>query len=115
VVVVHLIVPTLNDICAPHFEIWAIVAFFSGLMYIYSTSAVFTDVAVFGDTNLELPSVLSNQSAVEIHMKVAPTSLLGHISELEISADLPLHARYPVSELFKRTGRCCVIATTIIK
>jgi hypothetical protein len=48
-------------------------------------------------------------------MKVAPTSLLGHISELEISADLPLHARYPVSELFKRTGRCCVIATTIIK
>lgn len=56
---------------------------------------VFTDVAVFGDTNLELPSVLSNQSAVEIHMNVAPTSLLGHISELEISADLPLHARYP--------------------
>jgi hypothetical protein len=105
----------LNDICAPHFEIWAIVAFFSGLMYIYSTSAVFTDVAVFGDTNLELPSVLSNQSAVEIHMNVAPTSLLGHISELEISADLPLHARYPVSELFKRTGRCCVITTTIIK
>ncbi|KAJ6705934.1 PHOSPHATIDYLINOSITOL-GLYCAN BIOSYNTHESIS CLASS X PROTEIN [Salix purpurea] len=56
---------------------------------------VFTDVAVFGDTNLELPSVLSNRSAVEIHMNVAPTSLLGHKNELEISAELPLHVRYP--------------------
>ncbi|KAJ6703926.1 INOSITOL-TETRAKISPHOSPHATE 1-KINASE [Salix viminalis] len=56
---------------------------------------VFTDVAVFGDTNFELPSVLSNRSAVEIHMNVAPTSLLGHKNELEISADLPLHVRYP--------------------
>ncbi|KAJ6327115.1 hypothetical protein OIU78_014072 [Salix suchowensis] len=56
---------------------------------------VFTDVAVFGDTNLELPSVLSNRSAVEIHINVAPTSLLGHKNELEISADLPLHVRYP--------------------
>ncbi|KAJ6342149.1 hypothetical protein OIU78_010142 [Salix suchowensis] len=56
-------------------------------------SAVFTDIAVFGDTNLELPSVLSNQSAVEIHMRVGCTSLLGH--KLEISVDLPLHARYP--------------------
>ncbi|KAB5573851.1 hypothetical protein DKX38_001045 [Salix brachista] len=57
---------------------------------------VFTDIAVFGDTNLELPSVLSNQSAVEIHMRVGCTSLWGH--KLEISVDLPLHARYPVSE-----------------
>ncbi|KAJ6701376.1 PHOSPHATIDYLINOSITOL-GLYCAN BIOSYNTHESIS CLASS X PROTEIN [Salix koriyanagi] len=54
---------------------------------------VFTDIAVFGDTNLELPSVLSNQLAVEIHMRVGCTSLLGH--KLEISVDLPLHARYP--------------------
>ncbi|KAJ6327114.1 hypothetical protein OIU78_014072 [Salix suchowensis] len=76
---------------------------------------VFTDVAVFGDTNLELPSVLSNRSAVEIHINVAPTSLLGHKNELEISADLPLHVRYPVSELLKRTGRRSVITATIIK
>ncbi|CAK7356086.1 unnamed protein product [Dovyalis caffra] len=54
---------------------------------------VFADVAVFGDTNLELPSVLSNRSAVEIHMNVGPTSLLRQ--KLEISVDLPLHARYP--------------------
>ncbi|KAG6788609.1 hypothetical protein POTOM_004681 [Populus tomentosa] len=54
---------------------------------------VFTDVAVFGDSNLELPSVLSNQSAVEIHMNVGGAPLLGH--KLEISVDLPLHARYP--------------------
>ncbi|KAF9689633.1 hypothetical protein SADUNF_Sadunf01G0112600 [Salix dunnii] len=55
--------------------------------------SLFTDIAVFGDTNLELPSVLSNQSAVENHMSVGCTSLLGH--KLEIRVDLPLHARYP--------------------
>ncbi|XP_034901764.1 uncharacterized protein [Populus alba] len=54
---------------------------------------VFTDVAVFGDSNLELPSVLSNQSAFEIHMNVGGAPLLGH--KLEISVDLPLHARFP--------------------
>ncbi|XP_043694355.1 LOW QUALITY PROTEIN: phosphatidylinositol-glycan biosynthesis class X protein-like [Telopea speciosissima] len=32
---------------------------------------VFMDAAIFGDTNLELPSALSNQSVVEIHMNRA--------------------------------------------
>ncbi|CAM0148821.1 unnamed protein product [Urochloa decumbens] len=32
---------------------------------------VFLDVAVFGDTNLELPSVLSNRSAVKIHFDLS--------------------------------------------
>lgn len=32
--------------------------------------AVFADAAVFGDTNLELPSVVSNRSIVEVHMSV---------------------------------------------
>lgn len=60
--------------------------------------AAFTDVAVFGDTNLELPSFLSNQSVVEVHMKVDLSSLLTHKRGLEILVELPLHARYPVSE-----------------
>ncbi|XP_012081055.1 phosphatidylinositol-glycan biosynthesis class X protein isoform X2 [Jatropha curcas] len=51
--------------------------------------------AVFGDTNLELPSVASNRSVVEIHMNVTPTIFTGQTSEQEISIDLPLHARYP--------------------
>ncbi|KAL5735030.1 hypothetical protein ACOSP7_032891 [Xanthoceras sorbifolium] len=55
---------------------------------------VFADVAVFGDTNLELPSFLSNRSAVEVHMKADPSSLLTHNNGLEIKVDLPLHARY---------------------
>ncbi|KAJ6714785.1 PHOSPHATIDYLINOSITOL-GLYCAN BIOSYNTHESIS CLASS X PROTEIN [Salix viminalis] len=36
---------------------------------------------------------LRERGAVEIHMRVGCTSLLGH--KLEISVDLPLHARYP--------------------
>ncbi|KAG8382508.1 hypothetical protein BUALT_Bualt05G0084600 [Buddleja alternifolia] len=48
---------------------------------------VFNDVAVFGDTNLELPSFRSNQSVVEIHMIYEDDS--------EINLDVPLHARYP--------------------
>ncbi|KAK3232529.1 hypothetical protein Dsin_004410 [Dipteronia sinensis] len=55
---------------------------------------VFADVAVFGDTNLELPSFLSNRSAVEVHMKVDPNSLSTHKNGFEIKVDLPLHARY---------------------
>ncbi|KAI7995489.1 Phosphatidylinositol-glycan biosynthesis class X protein [Camellia lanceoleosa] len=31
---------------------------------------VFTDAAVFGETNLELPIVVSNQSVVEVHVEV---------------------------------------------
>ncbi|OAY58999.1 phosphatidylinositol-glycan biosynthesis class X protein [Manihot esculenta] len=58
---------------------------------------VFTDVAVFGDTNLELPSIASNRSVVEMHMNVS--SSFGQTNELDISIDLPLHARYqPLGE-----------------
>lgn len=71
---------------------------FLGLIVFNPFIAVFSDVAVFGDTNLELPSFLSNQSVVEIHMNVGPDTLSGHMNELEIGIDLPLHARYPVSE-----------------
>lgn len=58
---------------------------------------VFTDVAVFGDTNLELPSFRSQQSAVEIHMNVGSNSFLSQKDGLEIKVQLPLHARYQVS------------------
>jgi len=55
--------------------------------------AVFSDIAVFGDTNLELPSFLSNRSAVEIHLPVDPNMLQ---DPTEIKTRLPLHARYQV-------------------
>ncbi|PON48269.1 Glycosylphosphatidylinositol-mannosyltransferase I, PIG-X/PBN [Parasponia andersonii] len=54
---------------------------------------VFNDVAVFGDTNLELPSFLSNRSAVEVHMDISP-SILRDRKEIDIKLALPLHARY---------------------
>ncbi|GFQ06781.1 phosphatidylinositol-glycan biosynthesis class x protein, partial [Phtheirospermum japonicum] len=57
--------------------------------------AVFTDAAVFGDTNLELPSFRSNQSVVEIHMSLASTVLSRNEGDVEVNLDLPLHARYP--------------------
>ncbi|XP_045827324.1 phosphatidylinositol-glycan biosynthesis class X protein-like [Trifolium pratense] len=57
---------------------------------------VFNDIAVFGDTNLELPSFLSNRSAVEIHLDVDPTTLL---QPTDFSIEFPLHARYqPLNE-----------------
>ncbi|CAL5197132.1 unnamed protein product [Lathyrus oleraceus] len=57
---------------------------------------VFNDIAVFGDTNLELPSFLSNRSAVEIHLDIDPNTLL---QPADISIELPLHARYqPLNE-----------------
>ncbi|KAK7287228.1 hypothetical protein RIF29_00375 [Crotalaria pallida] len=57
---------------------------------------VFNDIAVFGDTNLELLSFLSNRSAVEIHLDVDPKTLL---QPTDITIDLPLHARYqPLNE-----------------
>lgn len=51
---------------------------------------------MFGDTNLELPSFRSNQTVVEIH-KV----LSGGDGDLEVSLEVPLHARYQVSDLKK--------------
>lgn len=59
--------------------------------------AVIRDVAVFGDTNLELPSFLSNRSAVEIHLDVDPNILL---EPSDIDVELPLHARYQVSKSY---------------
>ncbi|KAL6848203.1 hypothetical protein ACP4OV_022331 [Aristida adscensionis] len=52
---------------------------------------VFHDVAVFGDANLELPSALSNRSAVEIHFDLRPSTSTNCNLEIE----LPVHARYP--------------------
>ncbi|XP_048528399.1 uncharacterized protein LOC125507915 isoform X3 [Triticum urartu] len=52
---------------------------------------VFLDVAVFGDTNLELPSALSNRSAVEIHFDLKPSTSMDY----NLVIELPLHARYP--------------------
>ncbi|XP_038981927.1 phosphatidylinositol-glycan biosynthesis class X protein-like isoform X2 [Phoenix dactylifera] len=51
----------------------------------------FLDAAVFGDSNLELPSALSNRSIVEIHMDIRNDLLENH----ETVIQLPLHARYP--------------------
>lgn len=64
---------------------------------------VFMVAAVFGDTNLELPSFRSNRSVVEVHLEVNSnfTSLQKH--ELEIHMELPLHARYqPLGHGFSR-------------
>ncbi|KAJ9707234.1 hypothetical protein PVL29_002293 [Vitis rotundifolia] len=59
---------------------------------------VFMDAAVFGDTNLELPSVHSNRSLVEVHMDVDLNTFSRHKDGLEINIDLPLHIRYPPLE-----------------
>ncbi|KAL6986240.1 hypothetical protein U1Q18_019607 [Sarracenia purpurea var. burkii] len=60
---------------------------------------VFTEAAVFGDTNLELPSVVSNRSMVEVHLDVGHSILSESNDAMEINIDLPLHARYqPLGE-----------------
>lgn len=60
---------------------------------------VFTDVAVFGDTNLEAPSFLSNRSIVEVHKNIGSNVLSAEKDGLEIDIQLPLHARYqPLDE-----------------
>ncbi|KAG7536148.1 Glycosylphosphatidylinositol-mannosyltransferase I PIG-X/PBN1 [Arabidopsis suecica] len=51
---------------------------------------VFSDVSVFGDTNLELPSFRSNRSVVEIHVEISSRDY----ENGGISLKLPLHARY---------------------
>ncbi|KAI8546897.1 hypothetical protein RHMOL_Rhmol07G0155100 [Rhododendron molle] len=56
---------------------------------------VLRDAAVFGDTNLELPSSVSNCSVVEIHVDVSHNLFSGHMDGVEINIELPLHARYP--------------------
>lgn len=57
---------------------------------------MYGDVAVFGDTNLELPSFLSNRSAVEIHIDLGFKKASKLKRGLEINVDIPLHAQYPV-------------------
>lgn len=71
----------------------SIFSLFSNVLLI----TVFNSIAVFGDTNLELPSFLSNRSAVEIHLDVDPNALL---EPIDISIELPLHARYQVRQLW---------------
>ncbi|KAL8530550.1 hypothetical protein ACS0TY_007549 [Phlomoides rotata] len=56
---------------------------------------VFTDVAVFGDKNLELPSFRSNRTVVEIHMSIASKMFSSHEDDLVVNLGVPLHARYP--------------------
>ncbi|KAL2538942.1 phosphatidylinositol-glycan biosynthesis class X protein [Forsythia ovata] len=55
---------------------------------------VFTDAAVLGDTNLELPSFRSNRSVVELHVQMGSNMLLESKDALEVNLGLPLHARY---------------------
>lgn len=57
--------------------------------------AVFSDAAVFGDSNLELPSFRSNRSVVEIHTEISSGEDINS-NQMEIKIELPLHARYPV-------------------
>ncbi|KAH9617872.1 hypothetical protein KSS87_018617, partial [Heliosperma pusillum] len=59
---------------------------------------VFKDAYVFGDTNLELPSFLSNQSVVEIHLDAALGASAEQEIVKEIKVEFPLHARYPPLE-----------------
>ncbi|XP_077253954.1 uncharacterized protein LOC143892921 isoform X2 [Tasmannia lanceolata] len=56
---------------------------------------VFVDAAVFGDTNLELPSALSKRSVVEIHINISRSILSWQNKGLNITVEVPLHARYP--------------------
>lgn len=64
---------------------------------------VFSNAAVFGDANLELPSFRSNRSLVEVHMRIDPSMFSGDHKQLEINIELPLHARYqPLGYGFSR-------------
>ncbi|PIN05849.1 hypothetical protein CDL12_21610 [Handroanthus impetiginosus] len=56
---------------------------------------VFTDAAVFGDTNLELPSFCANRSVVEVHMSIPSKVLSRYEDDLDVNVEVPLHARYP--------------------
>ncbi|GMJ00239.1 hypothetical protein like AT5G46850 [Hibiscus trionum] len=59
----------------------------------------FRNMAVFGDTNLELPSFRSNRSAVEVHIDAGSDILFMQNRGMEINIQLPLHARYqPLDE-----------------
>ncbi|KAK9698975.1 hypothetical protein RND81_08G144800 [Saponaria officinalis] len=55
----------------------------------------YKDASVFGDINLELPSFLSNQSLVEIHLDAALNISADKEIVKEFKLEIPLHARYP--------------------
>ncbi|KAJ8544068.1 hypothetical protein K7X08_025686 [Anisodus acutangulus] len=64
---------------------------------------VFRDAAVFGDTNLQLPSFLSNRSLVEVHVEVGTNLTSQQKHGLEMHMELPLHTRYqPLGHGFSR-------------
>uniref|UniRef100_A0A1D1XTP2 Phosphatidylinositol-glycan biosynthesis class X protein n=1 Tax=Anthurium amnicola TaxID=1678845 RepID=A0A1D1XTP2_9ARAE len=56
---------------------------------------VLLDATVFGDKNLELPSALSNRSMIMLHLDIEHGSLLEPPERVQITNELPLHARYP--------------------
>ncbi|XP_063941018.1 uncharacterized protein LOC108200519 isoform X1 [Daucus carota subsp. sativus] len=56
---------------------------------------VYMKASAFGDTNLELPSIQSNRSLVEIHMDIGSNALTGSKHGMETKIELPIHARYP--------------------
>ncbi|XP_078440610.1 phosphatidylinositol-glycan biosynthesis class X-like protein [Wolffia australiana] len=55
---------------------------------------VYRDAEIYGDKNLELPSLLSNRSTVEIHLNTEDSDLFTN-QRHRLSCELPLHARYP--------------------
>ncbi|CAH9099447.1 unnamed protein product [Cuscuta epithymum] len=55
---------------------------------------VLRDGFVFGDANLELPSFLSNQSIVEVHLEAAFDELAQKEIVKELNVEIPIHARY---------------------
>ena len=61
--------------------------------------AVFTDAAVFGDTNLELLSIVSNWSVVEVHVNVGSNILSRDGNGLKLNNELPLHVLYQLFSL----------------
>ncbi|XP_071737434.1 uncharacterized protein [Rutidosis leptorrhynchoides] len=52
---------------------------------------VFSDASVFGDTDLELPTVRANRSVVEAHMALDPSTK----NVWDLNFEIPLHIRYP--------------------
>lgn len=72
--------------------------------------AVFSDASVFGDTNLESPTFVSNRSVVEVHHDIWNNTPFKQSNRtVEFFIEIPLHARYPVRfppHLFSRLHVC---------
>lgn len=71
---------------------WSLIGYSCPLFF-----SVSGDISVFGDMDLELPTVHSNRTVVEIHLDFGPSSLSSHEDGLGINLRIPLHVRYPVS------------------